>query len=163
VAAERVRASEITADVRAFFTTYCTAFIRRDAPAIARHFADQVHVASDTGKSVGVQVHSGDEWRKTIDQLLTMYQAINVASAEVTAMSVHPVSARLVQASLQWALRDGNGAPLYEFDALYTLARHSEKFRIVAIAHNEIPQYRRCAERVASRAAPHTNPESLDQ
>jgi len=46
-------------DVRAFFTTYCTAFIRRDAPAIARHFADQVHVASETGKSVVVQVATG--------------------------------------------------------------------------------------------------------
>jgi ketosteroid isomerase-like protein len=146
-----MRSSEITADVRAFFTTYCTAFIRRDAPAIAGHFADQVHVASETGKSVRIQVQSSDEWRKTIDQILEMYRAINVASAEVTAMSVQPVSSRLVQASLQWALRDANGAPLYEFDALYTLARHSEKFRIVAIAHNETPQYRRCAERIAAQ------------
>jgi ketosteroid isomerase-like protein len=146
-----MRSSEITADIRAFFTTYCTAFIRRDAPAIAGHFADQVHVASETGKSVRIQVQSSDEWRKTIDQILEMYRAINVASAEVTAMSVQPVSSRLVQASLQWALRDANGAPLYEFDALYTLARHSEKFRIVAIAHNETPQYRRCAERIAAQ------------
>jgi hypothetical protein len=77
-------------------------------------------------------------------------------------MSVHPVSSRLVQASLHWALRDGNGAPLYEFDALYTLARHSETFKIIAIAHNEIPQYRRCAERIASRATPQMKPESVD-
>ena len=145
-----MRASQITADVRAFFTTYCTAFIRRDAPAIARHFADQVHVASETGKGVSVQIETGDEWRKTIDRLLEMYLAINVASAEVKEMSVHPVSSRLVQASLHWALRDAGKAPLYEFDALYTLARHSETFRIIAIAHNEIPQYRRCAERIAS-------------
>jgi hypothetical protein len=157
-----VRSSEITADVRAFFTTYCTAFIRRDAPAIVRHFADQVHVASETGKSVRVQVETGDEWRKTIDHLLEMYSAINFGSAEVKEMSVHPVSSRLVQASLHWALRDGNGAPLYEFDALYTLARHSEAFRIIAIAHNEIPQYRRCAERIAARAASQTKPERVD-
>lgn len=158
----RVRASEITADVRAFFTTYCTAFIRRDAPAIVRHFANQVHVASETGKSVSVQIESGDEWRKAIDRLLDMYLAINVATAEVKEMSVHPVSSRLVQASLHWALRDGNGAPLYEFDALYTLARHSETFKIIAIAHNEIPQYRRCAERVASRSTSQMKPESVD-
>ena len=146
-----MRSSEITADVRAFFTTYCTAFIRRDAPAIMKHFADQVHVASETGKSVRVQVEGKDEWRKTIDHLLEMYRAINFGSAEVTAMSIHPISSRLAQAGLTWALRDGNGAPLYEFDALYTLARHSETFRIVAIAHNEIPQYRRCAERIGGR------------
>jgi ketosteroid isomerase-like protein len=152
-----VRSSEITADVRAFFTTYCTAFIRYDAPAIARHLADQIHVASETGQSVRVQIETADDWRKTIDHLLDMYRAINFASAEVREMSVHPVSARLVQASLHWALRDGNQAPLYEFDALYTLARHSETFKIIAIAHNEIPQYRSCLERVGSQAATHTN------
>jgi len=27
---------------------------------------------------------------------------------------------------------------------MYTLARHTETFRITAIAHNEIPEYRRC-------------------
>jgi hypothetical protein len=158
----KVRSSEITADVRAFFTTYCTAFIRLDAPAIARHFADQVQVVSETGKSVSVQVENSDERRRTIGHLLEMYRAINFGSAEVTAMSVHPISERLVQASLHWALRDGNRAPLYEFDALYTLARHSEKFRIVAIAHNEIPEYRRCAQRIGSRAAPSSNPETAD-
>ena len=155
-----MRASEITADVRAFFTTYCTAFIRGDAPAIARHFADQIHVASETGKTVRVQVENGAEWRKTIDHLLEMYRAINFGSAEVKEMSVHPVSSRLVQASLHWALLDGNRAPLYQFDALYTLARHSETFKIIAIAHNEIPQYRRCAERLGSEAAPHRSTES---
>src|ERR1700674_2958993 len=90
----RVRSSDITADVRAFFTTYCTAFIRLDAPAIARHFADQIFVASETGKSVRVQIEDSDEWRKTIDHLLEMYRAINFGSAEATAMSVHAVSSR---------------------------------------------------------------------
>jgi len=37
-----------------------------------------------------------------------------------------------------------SGAPLYEFDAMYTLARHSDIFRITAVAHNEIARYRRC-------------------
>ena len=157
-----MRSSEITADVRAFFTTYCTAFIRLDAPAIARHFADQIYVASETGKSVSVQVETSEEWRRTIGHLLEMYRAINFGSAEATAMSVHPISQRLVQASLHWALMDAKRAPLYEFDALYTLARHSEKFRIIAIAHNEIPQYRRCAERLGSRAASPATPESAD-
>lgn len=157
-----MRSSDITADVRAFFTTYCTAFIRLDAPAIARHFADQVQVASETGKNVSVQVQTSEECQRSIGHLLAMYRAINFGSAEATALSVHPVSSRLVQASLHWALRDGNSAPLYEFDALYTLARHSEKFRIIAIAHNEIPQYRRCAERIGSRTGSHTNPESAE-
>jgi len=148
-----VRSSEITADVRAFFTAYCTAFIRLDAPAIAGHFADQVHIATETGKTVRVQVATGAEWRKAIDQLLEMYRAINFGSAEATALSVDALSPRLVQASVRWALRDRTTAPLYEFDALYTLARHEERFRIIAIAHNEIPHYRRCAERIGSQAS----------
>ena len=148
-----MRSSEITADVRAFFTAYCTAFIRLDAPAIAGHFADQVHIATETGKTVRVQVATGAEWRKAIDQLLEMYRAINFGSAEATALSVDALSPRLVQASVRWALRDRTTALLYEFDALYTLARHEERFRIIAIAHNEIPHYRRCAERIGSQAS----------
>ena len=51
-----MRSSKVTADVRAFFTSYCTAFIRQDAPAIAKHFADIVHVATDVGDDVNVHV-----------------------------------------------------------------------------------------------------------
>lgn len=146
-----MRSSEITADVRAFFTTYCTAFIRRDAPAIARHFADQVHVASETGKSVRTHVADGAEWRKTIDHLLETYRAINVAWIEATAMSVHALSPRLVQARLLWTVQDEARAPLYEFDAVYTVARNGDTFRIIAIAHNELPNYRRCIQRLAAQ------------
>jgi hypothetical protein len=143
-----VRSSKITADVRAFFTTYCTAFIRQDAPAIARHFADWVHVTSDGGDDVSVHVANAVEWRTTIDRLLEMYRAIDVGSVEATGLATDALSSRLVQARLRWALSDRAGRPLYEFDAMYTLARHTEAFRITAIAHNEIPEYRRCLARV---------------
>jgi len=143
-----VASNNITADVRAFFTSYCTAFIREDAAAIARHFADLVHVASDTGKDVSVRVMTAAEWRMAIDQLLEMYRAINVGSVEATGLATDALSPRLVQARLRWALADRAARPLYEFDAMYTLARHTETFRITAIAHNESPEYRRCLARV---------------
>ena len=145
-----MKPSRITADVRAFFTTYCTAFIRQDAPAIAKHFAELVHVASDTGDDVRIHVATAAEWRQTIDRLLEMYRAIDVGSVEATALATDALSSRLVQARVRWALLDRAAQPLYEFDAMYTLARHTEKFRITAIAHNEIPQYRRCLARVRS-------------
>ena len=144
--------SEVTADVRAFFTSYCTAFIRLDAPAVSGHFADQVHLASETGESVRTQVANSAEGRKTIDHLLEMYRAINFGWAEVTAMSLHALSPRLVQARLRWALQDSERAPLYDFEALYTLARHDKTFRIIAIAHNEIPQYRHCVQRLGAKS-----------
>ena len=148
-----MRSSKITADVRAFFTGYCTAFIRQDAPAIAKHFADLVHVSSDDGRDVSVILATAAEWRQTIDSLLEMYRAIDVGGIEATALATDPLSSRLVQARARWALKDKAGLPLYEFDAMYTLARHTEKFRITAIAHNEIPEYRSCLARKRVKSA----------
>ncbi len=145
-----MRSSKITADVRAFFTSYCTAFIRQDAPAIGKLFADTVHISSDTGDDVSVRVASAAEWRMTIDRLLDMYRAIDFGSAEAIALATDAMSSRLVQVRVRWALHDKAAQPLYEFDAMYTLARHSELFRITAIANNEIPQYRRCLARVTA-------------
>jgi hypothetical protein len=146
--AETKSRSSVTADVRAFFTTYCSAFIRQDAPAIAKHFANTIQVASDTGKQVTVHVATAAEWRKTIDQLLEMYRAIGFGWAEATALTCEVISPRLVHAHLRWLVQDGDHKPLYDFDALYILARHTDIFRIISIAHNEIPQYRRCLTRV---------------
>ena len=106
-----MRSSKITADVRAFFTSYCTAFIRQDAPAIAKHFADLVHVASDAGDDVNVEVATAAEWRKTIDRLLDMYRAIDVGSVEATGLATDALSPRLVQARLRWALADRFARP----------------------------------------------------
>lgn len=147
------RSGDITAHVRGFFTEYCTAFIRQDAAAITRHFAGLVHIASDTGKDVRVHVSTGEEIRKTIDHLLEMYRAIDFGNAEALALATDPLSSRLVQVRVRWALRNKGGAPLYEFDAMYTLARHSDIFRITAVAHNEMAQYRRCAAALAQVAS----------
>ena len=133
---------KITADVRAFFTSYCAAYIRQDAEAICKHFADQVHISADTGTRVTVHVASGAELLKTVSHLLEMYRGIGFGTAEALALATDDMSSRLVQARVLWLLRDKAGNKLYEFDAMYTLARHTEIFRITALAHNEIPHYR---------------------
>jgi hypothetical protein len=138
-----VKSGKITADVRAFFTTYATAYIRQDVPAVCKHFADLVHISGDNGDRVTVHVETNAEMRKTIAHLMEMYRAIDFGSAEVLALGTDEMSSRLVQARLRWLLRDKAGKALYEFDAMYTLARHTELFRITALAHNEIPEYRR--------------------
>jgi hypothetical protein len=78
-----------------------------------------------------------------------MYRAIDFGNAEALALATDPLSSRLVQVRIRWALRNKAGAPLYEFDAMYTLARHSDIFRITAVAHNEMAQYRRCVAALA--------------
>jgi hypothetical protein len=143
------RSGDITAHVRGFFTEYCTAFIRQDGAAIAKHFAKLVHTTSDTGKDVQVHVSTGEEIRKTIDHLLEMYRAIDFGTAEALALATDPLSSRLVQVRIRWALRNKAGGALYEFDAMYTLARHSDIFRITAVAHNEMAHYRRCVTALA--------------
>ena len=138
-----MKSSKITADVRAFFTKYCAAYIRQDATAICKHYADLVHISSDTGDRVTVHVATNDEMLKTIAHLLEGYRTIGFATAEALAVATDEMTSRLVQARVLWLLRDKAGEPIYEFDAMYTLARHTEIFRITALAHNEIPQYRR--------------------
>ncbi|MEO8910144.1 MAG: hypothetical protein ABI408_07950 [Gemmatimonadaceae bacterium] len=146
------RSGDITAHVRGFFTEYCTAFIRQDGAAIAKHFAELVHTTSDTGKDVRVHVSTGDEVRKTIDHLLGLYRAIDFGTAEAIGLATDPLSSRLVQVRIRWALRNKSGALLYEFDAMYTLARHADIFRITAVAHNEMSHYRRCVAALAEMA-----------
>ena len=141
----------ITAAVRAFFTTYATAYIRQDAKAVCGHFAELVHISADTGTQVTVHVAKKEEMLKTVTHLLEMYRAIGFGSAEVLALATDEMSPRLVQARLLWLLRDKAGEPLYEFDAMYTLARHTEIFRITAIAHNEIPRYKQCLAQISAR------------
>jgi ketosteroid isomerase-like protein len=143
-----VKSSKITADVRAFFTKYCAAYIRQDATAICKHYADLVHISSDTGDRVTVHVATNDEMLKTIAHLLEGYRTIGFATAEALAVATDEMTSRLVQARVLWLLRDKAGEPIYEFDAMYTLARHTEIFRITALAHNEIPQYRRALARL---------------
>lgn len=138
-----MKSTKITADVRAFFTKYCAAYIRQDARAVVKHFADLVHISGDNGDRVTVHVATPAELLKTISHLLEMYRAIGFATSEAVAVATDEMSPRLVQARVRWLLRDKPGNPLYEFDAMYTLARHDEIFRITAIAHNEIPHYRR--------------------
>ena len=143
-----MKSSKITADVRAFFTKYCAAYIRQDATAICKHYADLVHISSDTGDRVTVHVATNDEMLKTIAHLLEGYRTIGFATAEALAVATDEMTSRLVQARVLWLLRDKAGEPIYEFDAMYTLARHTEIFRITALAHNEIPQYRRALARL---------------
>lgn len=133
--------------VKAFFTSYRNAFERRDIAAIEEHFGDAVHVASDTGSGVHVRYVSRAEWRGVIEQLVSQYRALDVAIADIRSLEVTPISDRLAQAHVSWALSSRSGSILYEFAAAYTLACEDQRCRIVALAHDEIAQARRARRR----------------
>ncbi len=145
--------SETTMGVSAFFESYRTAFERFDAPAVAGHFAFPSHVTSDTGEIVLSSIASSEEWSGKIERLLGMYRAIGVSSARVLDLAETRLSPRLSQVTVHWELHDGAGQLLYDFEAAYTLVEIDGALRIAAIAHNEIPRYRACLERLRSRPA----------
>jgi hypothetical protein len=131
-----------------FFDSYREAFERLDADAIAGHFAFPCHVASDASE-VGVTVaDTREEWTEVVERLVGMYRAIGVRSARVLEVRISELSPRLAQAVVHWELHDGDGRALYDFDAAYTLAEVDGAFRAAALAHNEMPRYRACADRL---------------
>lgn len=138
-----VTSEAVQTTVESFFASYRSAFERRDIAAIEEHFGDAVHVASDTGSGVHAQYVSRADWRRVIEQLVSQYQALDVAAAETRSLQVTSISDRLVQAHVSWALSSRSGSLLYEFAAAYTLACEGQRCRIVALAHDEIAQARR--------------------
>jgi hypothetical protein len=145
--------SETAPSVNAFFESYRTAFERLDAPAIADHFAYPSHITSDTGEIVLIPIAAKQDWIGKIEQLLGMYRAVGFSSARILNLAATELSPRLAQAILHWALHDGAGRILYDFEATYTLAKINGTLRIAAISHNEIPRYRACLARLRSQRA----------
>jgi hypothetical protein len=134
--------------VDAFLESYRQAFERYDANAIAQHFAFPCHIASDSSDVSLASVADRQEWIARLEQLLTMYRAIDVGSASILERMVTELSVHLCQAVVHWALADGGGRSLYEFEAAYTLVQTDGGLRIAAIAHNELPRYRTCLARL---------------
>ena len=146
-------ATDIQANVSAFFDSYRAAFERGDASAVADHFVYPGHVTSDAGKIVLVPITARQEWLGKVEELLGMYQAIQLSSAHVLDLALTEISSRLILAQVHWALHDAAGLRLYDFVAIYTLANIDGAFRIAAIAHNELPQYQACLARLKDQRA----------
>ncbi len=127
--------------VTAFFNSYRAAFERFDAPAVAGHFVYPCHVTQEGDQIRLIPVATKPEWTGMLEQLLAMYRSIGVTSAHMLDLKTIELSPRLMLASLHWALHDATGRPLYDFDALYTLAEIEGGLRITALAHNELPRY----------------------
>ena len=124
-------------EVQAFFESYRSAFEKRDAPAIALHFRFPLFVAGDAGQVTTVVVPSIDGWKPQLERLLGAYRQLGVATAEALSSQITRFSPRLVVAAIKWRLVNEAGAPVYEFEATYTLAQSDDGLKVVAIAHNE--------------------------
>lgn len=144
--------ADLPADVAAFFDSYRRAFERYEVEAVAGHFAFPIHIAGDAAVVSVRVVPTRDDWIPQLDRLLGMYRALGVHSARLLESSAHEISEHLVLVTARWALADAAARPLYQFNAAYTLARIDGNVRIVALAHDEIPQYQGALARLRSGA-----------
>ena len=144
-------ANDLRATISAFFDSYRMAFERQDAAAIADHFAYPALVISDTGEIVLVPITNRQEWIGKLEQLLGMYRVIEVGTAHILDLILTEISPRLVTARIHWSLQTAVGERLYDFEAIYTVAYTGGAFHIVAIAHNELPQYQACYARLKAQ------------
>ena len=124
-------------EVQAFFESYRGAFEKRDVPSIALHFRFPLQVTGDAGQVTTVVVPSIDAWKPQLERLLAGYRALGVHTAEVVSSHITRLSPHLAVAAIHWRLVTAEQKPVYEFDAVYTLATSEDGLKVTAIAHDE--------------------------
>ncbi len=65
---------------------------------------------------------------------------MGVSRYDVVALDRVEVTPRLASVRIRWELRRRDGSAIYDFTAIYTLARIDGMWRLVAIAHDEVPK-----------------------
>jgi hypothetical protein len=130
-----------TTAAHTFLDGYRAAFVRRDADALLDCFTYPVHVTSVAGGDATVSIAaSRDEWRPVLDYLLDAYAKLGVADAGVPELDVAEPLDGVAHARVHWQLRREDGSAVYDFTAVYTLARVDGALRVAAIAHDELPK-----------------------
>ncbi len=91
-----------------------------------------------TGRSVSVA--GRDDWPQVIAGLLGAYERLGVVEVVPQALEVDEPMVAVAVVRVHWALQREDGDAVYDFTAVYTLARLDNGLRIVAIAHDELPK-----------------------
>src|SRR5262249_35063744 len=131
-------------EVRAFFQTYTAAFEALDVEAIADCVAYPSHIASDGEEVLLIAMADTQQCLAAIDSVLTLLPNSGPPTGLFHDLSITVLSPRLVQASCQMEVLDKTSSHLYDFQAISSLAKFSGAWRIVAIAHNQIPRLLNC-------------------
>ena len=106
-----------------------------DAGALVDCFGFPSQVVSVADDEAPVTVARGAEWPGVREGLLGAYGRLGVADCAPLALEVAepPAAVRVHR-----ALRREGGGTVYDFTAVYTLARADGRLRIVAVAHDEL-------------------------
>jgi hypothetical protein len=139
--------NEPAEDVKAFFEAYCAAFEALDVEAIADCVAYPSHIVSDGDDVTMIAMSNRQDCLTAMNRVVVLHRQLGAPSGRIHDLSILTLSPRLVQASLRMDVLDGGSRLLYDFQASYSLARFADAWRIVAIAHNQIPRLLRCIAR----------------
>lgn len=123
-----------------FMEHYRSAFARADADALVECFDYPVQVVSVAGDRASVSVAGRDDWPQVIAGLLGAYERLGVVEVLPQALEVDEPMVAVAVVRVHWALQREDGDAVYDFTAVYTLARLDNGLRIVAIAHDELPK-----------------------
>jgi hypothetical protein len=116
---------------------YRSAFLRADLDALANCFVFPLQVASVTGDEVTVTVANGKDWPAVLRGLLDLYRRLEVADAVILAVEISQPLDLVDIIRVHWRLERADGSSVYDFTAVYTLARVAGTPKIIAIAHDE--------------------------
>lgn len=125
-----------------FLEAYRRAFAAFDVEAVADMFAYPWQITSGADESSVTIVPGREAWLPELERLVAAYRTIGVTAAEILERRTTELTPGLTQVVVRWALMDGAGARIYDFEATYTLADLGDGLRITAIAHNETPRLR---------------------
>jgi hypothetical protein len=131
-------------EVRTFFQTYTAAFEALDVEAIADCVAYPSHIVSDGEEAVLIAMADRQQCVAAMDKVVTLHRELGAPAGRIHDLSITELSPRLAQASLRMEVLDKTSSCLYDFQAIYSLAKFSGAWRIVAIAHNQIPRLLSC-------------------
>ena len=119
---------------------YRSAFAHADADALVDCFDFPVQVVSVEGDRASVSVSGRHDWPGVLDRLLGAYGRLRVADVIPLALEVSEPMDAIAIVRVHWALQREGGGTVYDFTAVYTLARRNDRLAIVAIAHDELPK-----------------------
>jgi len=126
---------------------YCAAFGHADVGALMNCFTFPLHVAGVADGEAMTSVAHAEEWPGVLERLLEAYGRMGVTVAVPLSVEITEPMNAVAVVGVHWELQRRDREPVYDFTAVYTLARTDGQLRIVTIAHDELPKIQAAMQR----------------
>ena len=100
---------------------------------------------------MSVSVAGSQDWPAVLGGLLELHRHFEVANAVLLSVEISQFLDAVTIARVHWELQRADGTSVYDFTALYTLARVDGNLKIIAIVHDELSKTRAAGFEVRTR------------